>query len=165
MEESVAALPHVAIIRHIAMLPYDISKRNVIVVLSETTVDDVTQTDGTSGGPVYFLQLIEHAGPGRAQVLHDTQLVDVSLAQLQRAQRSCQGGNGGPIFSFLTPTQSGKMVVLGGTAVLNCYQIEERIVSRPGMNGGPSVSVSKLSLNLTNMLGCKYLDIEMRDLR
>eukprot|EP00392_Amoebophrya_sp_AT5.2_P001437 g1439.t1 len=75
------------------------------------------------------------------------------MAKLRSALGRDEDANVPPheIFSFLTPSCSGKMVVLGGCALLNCYTISEQ--------------KGKLQLELEYMLGCKYLDIEMRNLR
>ncbi|CAD7926307.1 unnamed protein product [Amoebophrya sp. A120] len=147
-------LQEVALIRHLAYLPYDITKRNVVVALVETTVAE------EDGSPVFFLQLLETCGPNRPQKVHDTHLVDSSMAKLRSitvAKEKDRRRSNAPekatseIFSFLTPSCSGKMVVLGGCALLNCYTVSEQ--------------KGKLRLELEYMLGCKYLDIEMRNLR
>ncbi|CAD7957241.1 unnamed protein product [Amoebophrya sp. A25] len=143
----------VALIRHLAYLPYDITKRNVVVALVETTVEE-------ESSPVFFLQLLETCSSTRPQKVHDTQLVDTSMARLRGAliakEKDRRKSNtpetaAHEIFAFLTPTCSGKMVVLGGCALLNCYTVAEQ--------------KGKLKLDLEYMLGCKYLDIEMRNLR
>lgn len=146
-------VPHVAIARHIAYLPYDVASRTVLAVLIETTIDE------TGFGPAFFLQLVENNGPGCKQITHDTHMVDVSMSKLRKvvAQQKDRRRSDAPdiasneIFSFLAPVQSGKMIILGGCATLNCYQILDR-------NGG-------LELALIHMLGCKYLDIELRNIR
>ncbi len=59
------------------------------------------------------------------------------------------------MFSFLTVTASGKMVVLGGAGTLNCYQITD---APPSYAGGPR----KMKLELRISLGSRYCDIESR---
>lgn len=185
--------PDVAITRLVAYLPYDITKRNIYVALIETVTGGGmagSEDDDLDDGHIYFLQLIEvgngtqPGNPGVSQKIHDTKIIDTSTAKLRIAKQAYekkQAGISGDsrrlsttentnagshIFHFLNVTQSGRMVVLGGNSILNCYHIKE-VPPQRGANSQNSGQVGRGQLKLSDpvYLSQIYMELELRNLR